>query len=530
MKLTFIGAAHEVTGSCTLIECGGVRGLVDCGMEQGKDIFENQELPVNAGEIDFVLLTHAHIDHSGNLPLLYKNGFRGGIWATEATCNLCNIMLRDCAHIQESEAEFQNRKGRRAGRPQADPVYTMDDALGAIGRLVPCRYGQIVEVAPGVRARMTDVGHLLGSAAIEVFLTEGDETRTVVFSGDVGNSDQPILRDPQPVRAADFLVVESTYGDRLHSAERPDYLASLAGYIQRTLDRGGNVVIPSFAVGRTQEILYFIREIKERGLVHGHPDFPVWVDSPLAAEATAIFQATDVDYLDEEAAAYVRAGINPLKFSGLHISQSVEESRCINMDRTPKVILSASGMCDAGRIRHHLKHNLWDARNLILFVGFQALGTLGRTIHDGAKKVRLFGEDIAVKAEIGVLPGVSGHADRDGLTDWVAQFEKRPVQVFVNHGEDTVTDAFAAHLRSTLGLRADAPYSGAVYNLITEQFEQFPQGRRIRKKTQAHSPAFARLLAALEKLTELVSGCEGRANRDLTKFADQIEALTEKWR
>ena len=393
MKITFLGAAHEVTGSCTLVECGGVRFIVDCGMEQGRDMFVNQRLPVSPGEVDFALLTHAHIDHSGLLPLLVKNGFSGAVYATAATCSLADIMLRDSAHIQMSEAEYKTRKAQRAGRPAVEPLYDLGDVEALVKLLRPCAYGEAVQPAEGVAVRFTDIGHLLGSACIEIWLSEGGVTKKLVFSGDIGNTRQPILRDPQRIASADYVVVESTYGDRTHGAERPDYISLLAGAIQRTLDRGGNVVIPAFAVGRTQEMLYFIREIKERGLVRGHDGFKAYVDSPLAIEATSVFLQCDTSFLDDEARAILARGVNPLYFDGLETSVSAEESKAINADTEPKVIISASGMCDAGRIRHHLKHNLWRSESLILFVGYQAEGTLGRALYEGAKEVRLFGED-----------------------------------------------------------------------------------------------------------------------------------------
>ena len=383
MKITFLGAAHEVTGSMTLIEVGDKKGLVDCGMEQGKDLFVNEPLPIRASQLDFVLLTHAHIDHAGKLPLLYKQGYRGPIYATAATCSLCDIMLRDCANIQMSEAEYKNRKGQRSGAPHEEPLYDLDDAIGAIGLLRPCDYGRVLQVNDCVSLRMTDVGHLLGSAAIEVWLRERGETRKITFSGDVGNADQPILRDPQPVKDTEYLVIESTYGDRLHSEERVDYVKELAARIQKVLDRGGNMIIPSFAVGRTQEILYFLREIKEKNLVTGHGDFPVYMDSPLAIEATSIFLQCDTQFVDEEMQALIRSGVNPIVFPGLELAVSQEESKAINEDKTPKIIISASGMCDAGRVRHHLKHNLWRPECMVLFVGYQAVGTLGRVLVDG---------------------------------------------------------------------------------------------------------------------------------------------------
>ena len=340
-----------------------------------------------AGELDFVILTHAHIDHSGLLPLLYKEGFRGSIYATSATCSLCDIMLRDSANIQMSEAEWKSRKSIRNGGPEIEPLYDLEDAAGAISRMIPCPYGRPIQVNDCVSIRFTDVGHLLGSAAIEVWLTEGGETRKICFSGDLGNLNQPILKDPQYVKDSQYLVIESTYGDRKHSSERIDYVPALARRIQTTLDKGGNLVIPSFAVGRTQEMLYFIREIKERGLVTGHGDFPVYVDSPLAIEATTVFLQCDTQFVDEEMQQLIRSGINPIVFPGLELTVSQEESKAINEDKTPKVIISASGMCDAGRIRHHLKHNLWRSECCILFVGYQSEGTLGRSLVDGVKYV-----------------------------------------------------------------------------------------------------------------------------------------------
>ena len=442
MKLTFIRADHEVTGSCTLLEIGGHYGLIDCGMEQGRDLFENIAIPVPAAQIEFVLVTHAHMDHTGHLPLLYKQGFRGTVYATEATCDLCGIMLRDAAHIQMSEAEWKGRKAARAGQPAPEPLYTLEDVEGVLRLLRPCGYGKRIQVGENIIIRFTDVGHLLGSACIEAWLTEGGSEKKIVFSGDIGNTDQPIIRDPQTVSGADYVLIESTYGDRSHGP-RVDYLAALANCIQRTLDRGGNVVIPSFAVGRTQEMLYFIRQIKQEGRVHGHDGFPVYVDSPLGIEATTVFNDNTRECADEETLALLRAGVNPLTFPDLRITRSAEESKLINTDPTPKVILSASGMCDAGRVRHHLKHNLWRPECTVLFVGYQSVGTLGRSIVDGAGEVRLFGETVAVNAHIETLAGVSGHADNAGLMRWISAFEQKPRHVFVVHGEDEVAAAFA---------------------------------------------------------------------------------------
>ncbi|MEA5152377.1 MAG: MBL fold metallo-hydrolase [Oscillospiraceae bacterium] len=533
MKVTFLGAAHEVTGSCTLIETGDKKGLVDCGMEQGRDLFVNQKLPVNPEEIDFVLLTHAHIDHSGKLPLLYKNGFRGSIFASAATCSLCEIMLRDCANIQMSEAEWKSRKAQRAGGDPVEPLYDMEDAEGAISCLRSCGYNEMIQVNDLVSIRMTDVGHLLGSAAIEVWLTEDGEQRKITFSGDVGNLSQPILRDPQFVHDTEYLVLESTYGDRLHSEERVDYVKELSSRIQRVLDRGGNVVIPSFAVGRTQEMLYFLREIKEKGLVTGHGDFPVYVDSPLAIEATGIFQQVDRQYVDDEMRALIASGVNPIDFPGLTRSVSQEESKAVNQDKTPKVIISASGMCDAGRVRHHLKHNLWRPESMVLFVGFQSPGTLGRILVDGAKEVRLFNESIEVRAEIDVLPGVSGHADKAGLLRWLKGFDAKPRLVFINHGDPDSADSFTACLNDEQGYKACAPYSGTCYDLVRGEFAVVTQGVPIEKKQpsaagRSVSPAFTRLIAAAERLVKTARGIEGRPNKELAAYADQISRMAEK--
>lgn len=532
MKITFLGAAHEVTGSCTLVECGKTRFIVDCGMEQGRDMFENQSLPIAAADVDFALLTHAHIDHSGNLPLLGKDGFRGLIYATAATCSLAGIMLRDSAHIQMSEAEYKSRKAKRAGGAEIAPIYDIEDAERIISRLRPCSYGELIHVAEGVVIRFTDVGHLLGSACIEIWLSENGETRKLVFSGDVGNLSQPILRDPQLVAEADYVVIESTYGDRSHGAERPDYVGCLANMIQRTLDRGGNVVIPSFAVGRTQELLYFIREIKERGLVSGHDGFKVFVDSPLAVEATSVFLQCDASFLDDETRELLKRGVNPLYFEGLEVSVSSEESKAINMDSEPKVIISASGMCDAGRIRHHLKHNLWRSDSLVLFVGYQAEGTLGRMLYDGEKEVKLFGETIAVRAEISWLPGVSGHADREGLMRWLRGFSSKPRQVFVNHGEDSSCTAFAELISRELGIKADAPYSGTSYDLAAGEFALVTEGVPIPQKAvtgkKPMNKHFAALIAAAERLLRCVKGCEGRPNRDLKRWTERLEQLIKE--
>ena len=534
MKIQFIGATHEVTGSCTLLEVGGKYYMVDCGMEQGTDVFQNIPLPVPANAIEAVFLTHAHIDHSGMLPKLCKDGFSGPIYATEATCDLCNIMLRDSAHIQESEAQWRSRKAERAGEPPVEPTYTMNDALAAIKLLRPCKYLEPLQVGEGVIIRMNDIGHLLGSAAIEIWLTEGAETRKIVFSGDVGNTNQPLLNDPKPVEEADYLVIESTYGDRLHNRARGDAVAELADCIQRAFDRGGNVVIPSFAVGRTQEMLYAIREIKQKGLVKGHDGFPVYVDSPLAVEATGIFLQSHESNFDEETLAVIQQGVNPIWSDGVTLSVTSDESKLINLDMKSKVILSASGMCEAGRIRHHLKHNLWRKESIILFVGYQSEGSLGRKLQQGAKNVKLFGEDIAVHAEIATLNGTSGHADKEGLLSWLGGFKQKPQKVFVNHGDDDSCEAFRKTLEG-MGYVAEAPYSGTEYDLLTGKLTAYTEGVKIDRSAafkggQRAKQVYGELLAAAEALLALVKTRKGRANKDNAKMAAQIRSLIEKWK
>ena len=531
MKLIFVGAAHEVTGSCHYLEAGGKHILVDCGMEQGVNAFENVPLPVDEGLIDYVLLTHAHIDHTGLLPLLYAKGFRGQVYATDATADLCSIMLRDCAHIQMMEAEWKNRKAKRTeSLASVEPLYTMEDAEGIIKRIVPCHYDTEVRICDELTIRFSDIGHLLGSASIEVWLTERGHRKKIVFSGDIGNKNDPLLHNPIPTKEADYVVMESTYGDRLHGTERPDYVHELAAILKETFDRGGNVVIPSFAVGRTQELLYFLRRIKVERLVKGHEDFPVYVDSPLAVEATEIFQENRMECFAGEALELVKEGINPISFAGLKLSITSDESREINFIDTPKVIISASGMCEAGRIRHHLKHNLWRPECTILFVGYQAVGTLGRMIVDGVDEVKLFGESIQVRAEIKKLVGMSGHADKNGLIDWVCGFQEKPRKIFVVHGEDSVCAGFAECLKMEYGQRTYAPYSGTVFDLLSGKLEYEAEPVPVKKKAKgALSTVYARLLAAAQRLLNMVKRIDGMPNKDMGKFADQINSLCDKW-
>ncbi|MDD4125706.1 MAG: MBL fold metallo-hydrolase [Eubacteriales bacterium] len=529
MKVTFLGATHEVTGSCTLIETQGHKFLVDCGMEQGRDVFENQSLPVSHTELDCVIITHAHIDHSGNLPLLSKEGFKGSVYATEATCSLANVMLRDSAHIQQFEAEWRNRKARRSGEEEYVPVYEMKDAEAIIRRLRPCKYGEIIRILENVCIRFADIGHLLGSACIEIWITENGVTKKMVFSGDVGNKNRPIIKNPQKITEADYVVIESTYGNRLHEPHIGN-VRLLADMLEKAFKRGGNVVIPSFAVGRTQEILYYIRQIKNERLIPGYENCRVYIDSPLAGEASKIFMQADTGVFNKETSDLIKNGVNPFWFEGLTYTETSEESKAINFNPSPKVIISASGMCEAGRIRHHLKHNLWRPECMVLFVGYQAEGTLGRLLYEGAKHVKLFGEEIEIRAEMQYLPGISGHADKDGLIEWINGFTTKPQTVFVNHGDDEACTEFTETLRR-LGYNAYAPFSGTSFDLESGKFviitESVPVERIYGRDPRAKA-IYVDLVAAAEELLELAKASKGGSNKDLAAFTSRIRELIRK--
>ena len=531
LKLSFYGAAKEVTGSCYCLEANGKKFLVDCGMQQGQDEKDDQKLPFNALDIDFVVLTHAHIDHSGRLPLLVKEGFSGRIYATKATCDLISLMLRDSAHIQEMDAMWENKKGKRSGKNEVIPLYSIVDAENTLKYLVPCSYGKVNEISEGIKVNFVDAGHILGSASAEIFLSEGTVTKKIVFSGDIGNTNQPIIKDPQYIKVADYVVMEATYGDRNHEKSE-DYTLGLAKIIDETLSRGGNVVIPSFAVARTQELLYFIREIKEKRLVVSNPNFPVYVDSPLASGVTKLYDADLSSYADEQAIDLLKKDIDLLTFPNLTFTDSTDDSKALNSDPVPKVIISSSGMCEAGRIRHHLKHNLWRKECSIVFVGFQANGTLGRILLDGVKKVKLLGEEIAVLATIYNFTGLSAHADRNGLLKWINSFDKKPDKVFITHGEDSVCDEFAKSLNE-LGFLAVAPLYEATYDLSNG--ELIASGIAAEKKVEyvekagSSSLAYSDLLNASERLLDVVGRKEGAANEDLGKFAQEIMALAKNW-
>lgn len=459
MRLTFLGAATTVTGSSYLLEAGDQRFLIDCGMFQGSKTivaFNRRSFAFNPSDIAGVLLTHAHIDHSGLIPKLVKEGYKGSIYATKATVELCSIMLPDSAHIQEFDAEIASRKGKRAGRPPVEPLYTVIDAQNSLPYFTPVEYNTELELSTSVRVRFQDAGHILGSSILEIWVTEQGKTTKLVFSGDLGQPGQPIIKDPTYIEEADYLVMEATYGNRSHE-EFENKEEILAEVINATVKRGGNIIIPAFAVGRTQILLYYLHRLKKEGKI---PDIPVIIDSPLAISATDIFRQNPQDYDAEAYTMTYTEHDSPLNMPHLAFTRTAEESKALNNIDYPVIIISASGMADAGRIQHHLKHNLWRPESSILFVGYQAEGSLGRRLVEGVKKVRILGEEISVKAAIHNLEGFSAHADREQLLHWVSAFKKKPANIFLVHGESEATSALAATLKEQLGLSAYIPRYG----------------------------------------------------------------------
>ena len=455
MKIKFCGAASGVTGSCHLISTENHKILLDCGQFQGGKQMEalNEEpFPFEPSEIECVILSHAHIDHCGRLPLLVKRGFRGRIYCTDATADLLDVMLKDSGFIHEKEAEWQNRKNERAGRKPVEPLYTLKDSEETLKLVSPVMYDQLFELNDAMKIVFNDAGHILGSAITELWVTEGERITKVVFSGDLGVMDRPILRDPTIIKKADCVIMESTYGNRLHP-ENSTSISELLDIVLKTIRRGGTVVIPSFAVGRTQELIYeFNRFYERKPELRAELDkITVYIDSPMATTATEVFRK-NAQVFDEETKAYILKGDNPLDFPNLRFTRSTAESQALNADRKPKVIISASGMCEAGRIRHHLKHNLWDPNSSVVFVGYQAEGTLGRLLVNGIKDVALFGEAIHVNAEIYNLEGFSGHADRNGLISWLKGFRRKPSQLFLVHGEEESKMELADTIRKETGM------------------------------------------------------------------------------
>jgi metallo-beta-lactamase family protein len=527
MKIKFCGAAQSVTGSCHLVQFNGGNILIDCGMRQGADAkaLANEDFPFDPKEITALLITHAHIDHTGLVPLLAKRGFKGPIFSTSATAKLCEIMLADSAHIQEQDAEEQSRKNLRAGKPPVEPLYGIADAEAAQKQFKPIPYDKKFEVCPGVKARFTDVGHLLGSAAIEVWVTEDENTARLAFSGDIGRDDRPIINDPDSVEDADYLIMESTYGDRNHSASTDEEKETeFAAVLRAGIARGGNIVIPSFAVGRTQELLYYIKRALIEKTVPGLERVPVFLDSPLGIKATKIYESCTADYYDAEAREMFKEG-ELFEFPTLNYSQTAEESKQINTLKGCNIIISSSGMCDAGRIRHHLKHNLYRADSTIVFAGYQAVGTLGRLLVDGVKKVKLFGEQIIVNANIVKIEGFSGHAGKDELLEWVGKIPQKPSRIFLVHGEKNVIQGFAASLRS-LG------YSDVVVPELFEEFDLATGVIRREPVVELHRQAekavvsVESLLGRLARLMQVAASAHGEGAE---RLAEDLDALLQKW-
>ena len=477
MKITFLGATKMVTGSNFLVEAAGKRFLVDCGMFQGKADLELENFKpfdYNPAELDFMLLTHAHIDHSGRIPKLYNEGFKGPIYAHKATCDLCGIMLPDSGHIQEMESEWKNKKRERKGEKVLPPLYTAEDAINCLELFEPVKYDEIIEIDPNIYVRFNDAGHMLGSSIIEIWATEDGKQTKAVFTGDLGNNDIPLLQAPTMIDNCDYLVMESTYGSRLHvrNNEKAELFLNI---VSETIDNGGTVVIPSFAVGRTQEILYELNKIKEE-----HKDdkeferkyktlmkVPVYVDSPLAISATEVFRQ-NTDLFDDEIKEEMERGDHPLDFPGLKFTQTAEESKALNESGESSIIISASGMCDVGRIKHHLKHNIWNPKSTILFVGYQAPGTLGYSIVNGAKKVTIFGEEFAVNARVEYIEGYSGHADQEWLMNFVYSFISKPKHIFLVHGEEESQEVLRNKILEETGIGVSIPEYGETYELCDE--------------------------------------------------------------
>ncbi len=473
MKITFLGATKMVTGSNYLVEAAGKKFLVDCGMWQGKSELEDKNtepFDYNPKEIDFMLLTHAHIDHSGRIPKLYNEGYRNKIYAHKATCDLCALMLPDSGHIQEMEAQWKNKKRIRKGEKEVPPMYTAEEAAKCLEIFEPVQYDEIIEITPQIQVRFNDAGHMLGSSVIELWVEEDGKKTKTVFTGDLGNNDIPLLDSPTMIESADNLVMESTYGSRLHIRNNEKAQIFL-NVVSETLDNGGTVIIPSFAVGRTQEILYEINKLKEttddeefRRKYKTIMKTPVYVDSPLAISATEVFR-DNTNLFEPEVQEEIMKGDNPLEFPGLQFTRTADESKALNEDPRPSIIISASGMCDVGRIKHHLKHNLWNPKSTILFVGYQAPGTLGYEIVNGAKTVKIFGEEIAVNARIEYIEGYSGHADQEGLMNFIYSFIQKPKNIFLVHGEENSQEVLKGKIEEEAKIPVIVPSYGETYEL-----------------------------------------------------------------
>ena len=531
MKITFLGATKTVTGSNFLAEGAGKKFLVDCGLFQGKatEELENQEpFEYDINSIDFMLLTHAHIDHSGRIPKLYKEGFRKNIIATKATCDLCSIMLPDSGHIQEIEIEWTNKKRKRKGEEPLEPLYTAEEAARSLELFRAVKYDEVIEIDENIHVRFNDAGHMLGSASIEVWINENGKEEKIVFSGDLGNNDIPLLSEPTMIEDTDYLIMESTYGSRLHM-RNDDKAEMFLDIVSETLERGGTVVIPSFAVGRTQEILFEINKLKDK---RDDEDFrkkyeelmkvPVYVDSPLAISATEVFE-DNMDLFDEETQKYISEGNNPLEFPGLKFTRTVEESKALNESDESCIIISASGMCDVGRIKHHLKHNIWNPLNTILFVGYQAPGTLGYSIVNGAKKVKIFGEEMAVNAQIEYIEGYSGHADQEGLLNFIYSFIKKPKHIFLIHGEPESQDVLKNKIIETTNLPVTIPSFGETYEITDERVSLVGKYRRDTKESNKFTRVA--IIDRLNGLKEKIDNMQDLIKEDSTENTIQNSEL-----
>jgi metallo-beta-lactamase family protein len=462
MKLTFYGAARTVTGSKHMIEVNGTRILLDCGLFQGRrsqTYEENQHLPFDPKTVDVLVLSHAHIDHSGNIPNLVKSGFSGDIVCTSATRDLCATMLPDSGHIQERDAEFVNKKRKKRGETPIEPIYTQQDAFNCLEYFITQGYHRTRSIAPGVSLTLIDAGHMLGSTSVLLDIEDREAKRDVrlVFSGDIGRAGIPIIRDPETVKEADVLIMESTYGNRLHDAYM-DSEKELERIVTETYKRGGSIVIPSFAVGRTQQLVVSLHRLMNAGDI---PRMPVYVDSPLAVDATAVFKLHPECYDDDIKKFMAEPDVrNPFGFEDLTYIRKVEDSKRLNFELTPSIIISASGMAEFGRILHHLKNRIEDKRNTVLIVGWQAPNTLGRRLVDGEPVVRIFGEEYRREAQVEVLNGFSGHADRAELLAWYAAMERKPAQTYLVHGEIESAMALKESLEQTHGATVTVPEQG----------------------------------------------------------------------
>jgi metallo-beta-lactamase family protein len=523
MKIRFLGADKIVTGSCHMLEVNGKKILLDCGMFQGSKLIRDlnrREFDFNPGEIDAVVLSHAHVDHSGLLPKLVKEGYKGPIYCTHVTKELCEILLPDCGHIQEQDAEIATRKGLRAGRTEVKPLYTVDDAYLALKQFVTYDYDENVEILPGVTIRFRVAGHILGSALVNVMINENGKETKIIFTGDIGQPNVPILDDPYQISGADFIITESTYGNRLH--EIGDREKELLDIMKEALARGGNVIIPAFAVGRTQVMLYYFQKLMSSGQL---PTVPIMVDSPMAIKATQVMLVNPDEYDEEAKTIFQRQGGKLINMKNVHYTETAQESRAINEMPSPMIIISASGMADAGRVLHHLKHNLWRKDSSVIFAGYQAEGSLGRRLIDGARKVKIMGEDIVVGAKIYNMTGFSAHADRDQMLKLYKGMKKKPKAFFVVHGEYDATRSFADTLRTELGTAAYVPNYGDTAIIEGTEWHVEPA------KVVLKEPALQELTEALRGLEKFYFNYKARVlrrvMRDVTKVPE-MKAKIEK--